>query len=277
MVYANIGFALYIKRRVKFVRNSENMKKFVMILIGIMILGLSINIAEAKYKATSPELAAAIKLYKAKNYSASYVALNKIVEKDPSNALAYYYLGMTSAQMGNKQEAINNYSKVITLSPNGRVGLYAKKGKRCLEEASSCRETEEDRDELSKFIYGKYGNGFSEEALKVHEKERIENMKREINREDSIEPQRFKEYRDFSSEVPTNDEIVNAIRTLQKAGINMPMNNGYNSEYAMLTGNYNNNNEYEILNLLMGNKNGSANINPQLIQSMLTSQMSTGF
>ena len=31
---------------------------------------------------------------------------------------------------------------------------------------------------------------------------------REMNRNNSVEPQKFKEYKDFSGEVPTNDEIV---------------------------------------------------------------------
>ena len=276
MVYANIGFALYIIRRVIFIRNSS-MKKVLLVFISIMICGLTIGTASAKYKATSPELASAIKMYKAKDYSQSYVKLTQIVEQDPSNSLAYYYLGMSAAQLGHKEEAIENYSKVINLSPNGRVGLYAKRGKRCLENPENCHETVQETNELDKFIYGKYGTGFSDDALKIHERERIQEIRREMNRNPNIEPQKFKEYKDFSSEVPTNDEIVNALRTLQKAGLNTPFNGGYNQDYALLTGNYNNNNEYEMLNMLLGNRNGSPNIDPQLIRSMLSSQMSSGF
>ena len=48
--------------------------------------------------------------------------------------------------------------------------------------------------------------------------QKVENLMREMNRKDNITPQKFKEYKDFSNAAPSNDEIVAALRVLQRAG-----------------------------------------------------------
>ena len=100
---------------------------------------------------------------------------------------------------------------------------------------------------------------------------------REMNRNNGVDPQKFKEYKDFSGEVPTNDEIVAALRTLQRAGLSDIISNNNNiSELSLLTGNSNNNQQDDIFNLLTG-ANGSSKLSTQVIQSLLTNQMSVGF
>lgn len=246
------------------------MKKYILVLMAALICASTINIANAKSTSNSA-LASAIRLYKAGNYSQSYQSFSNIVKKDPSNAVAYYYLAMTSAQIGKKDEAIANYEKVITLSPNGQLGRYATKGKTCIEEPSKCHETSEDS-ALDSFIQGRFGSGFSDEARSEYEKQKIENMMREMNRKNDIEPQRFKDYKDFSNAVPTNDEIVAALRVLQRAGLSDILSNNM-SDISLITGGQNNNNA--MLNMLLGKD--STNLSPQVIQSLLTNQMSTGF
>ena len=66
----------------------------------------------------STELAEAIKTYKAQNYSECYVMLENILKEDRGNVLAHYYMAITSAQIGKKEEAIANYDKVLILSLN---------------------------------------------------------------------------------------------------------------------------------------------------------------
>ena len=251
------------------------MKKRILIALSVLICTMTIPFVEARTTVT-PALASAIKLYKAKNYSQCYNSLKMVVKNDPSNALAYYYLAMTSAQIGKKDEAVNNYEKVISLSPNSQLGNYATRGKRCIETPDACHATTLDQTEDDKFIRSKAG--FSNQARSEFEKKKIENLMREINRTDEIEPQKFKNYKDFSyNETPTNDEIVAALRTLQKAGLSdmISGNNGF-SDLSLLTGNVNSNGQNDILNLLTGD-NGSSKLSPQVIQSLLTNQMSIGF
>ena len=253
------------------------MKKSIIALLSILICLSTISYAEAKNTTSNSSLASAIKLYKTGNYSQTYDVLHKIVAKDPSNAVACYYLAMTSAQIGRKNEAIENYAKVISLAPNSKLSDYAIKGKTCIETPDKCNAPVDEGSAYDKFIRSAFGNGFSTEAKGEYEKKKIENMMREMNRKDDLSPSKFKEFKDYSGEVPTNDEIVAAIRILQNAGLgNIVGNNNYNPEFSYLTGNTRNDN-YEMLNLLLGNKNSNSSLSPQVIQSLLTNQMSAGF
>ena len=250
------------------------MKKHILVILSVLICTMSMAVVDAK-STTSPALDSAIKMYKTKNYSGCYIALNDIVKKDPSNALAYYYLAMSSAQIGKKDEAIDNYTKVMSLSPNGVLGKYAAKGKVCLENPDKCHEPEEAAHPDDAFIRGGFGSGFSEKVRSDYEKQKIENLMREMNRGKDVQPQNFKDYKDFSSQAPTNDEIVAALRVLQRAGLSDLVRGNNVTDLSLLTGNQGYNNENAVLNMLTGN--GSSSLNPQVIQSLLTNQMSIGF
>lgn len=250
------------------------MKKQILTILAVLVCSMSIACVEAKNYA-SPEVNSAIKMYKAKNYTQCYDTLKQVVTKDPSNALAYYYLAMSSAQIGKKEEAIENYNNVINLSPNGQLEKYAMKGKVCLENPEQCNADMDNLSPLDKFIKRDYGSGFSPQVRSEYEKQKIENLMREMNRGNDVTPAKFKDYKDFSSSVePTNDEIVAALRVLQRAGLTNVINNS-SSELSLLTGNNYNNNNAAILNMLTGN--GDSNLSPQVIQSLLTNQMSIGF
>lgn len=253
------------------------MKRTIIGLLGAIVLIGSIGIASAK-TTTSPAVASAIKLYKAGDYSQSYIVLNNIVAKDPSNALAYYYLAMSSVQIGKKDEAISNYDKAISLAPVGQINVYAKKGKLCIENPVKCHVEEEisaDTEEAKedRFIRSKNSSAWSEQVRNQYEVQKIQNMMREMNRNEDIAPQKFRDYKDFSSQAPTDEEIVSAIRTLQSAGLGNIIGSGYNSDLSLLGVQSSSNND--MLNMLLNKGNG--NLSPQLIQSLLSSQMTANF
>ena len=261
------------------------MKKTLLALLSIMIVGITICSANAKIAATTPETAEAIKLYKSGNYTEAYLKLTKLTAKEADNALAKYYLAMTCVKLGKRTDAIINYDAVMGLSPNGVLGSYAKKGKRCVEDPYRCHEPEVDPKTLNdteedRFIKGSFGSGFSDKARSLYEKQKMENLKREINRRDEIEPQRFKEYKDYSSQMPSNDDIVAAIRVLQKAGLtdNIGIKN-WNSDISLLTGNSSgySNYGYNLYNLPLTGTNNNSNLSPQVIQALLTTQMTANF
>ena len=244
------------------------MKKKLLSVLSILIISSTLCSAYSKTM-TSSELSSAIQLYKQGNYSQCYLKLENIIKKDPANALAYYYMAMTSAQIGRKDEAISNYEKVIMLTPNNNLNRYATKGKRCLETPDKCEESMYDSQD-DEFINSKNKSAFSEEVKSEYERLRIENLMREMNRSDDINPQRFKQYKDFSS-VPTNDEIVDALRTLQRAGFGNIMNGNY-ADLSILTGNNAYQNQNQMMNIM-----GVNSMNPQLIQALLTNSMTQGF
>ena len=151
---------------------------------------------------------------------------------------------------------------------NNNLSRYAKKGKRCLETPDRCEESIFGTDD-DEFIQSRNGEKFSEKVKGDFERLKIENLMREMNRNSDIDPQRFKEYKDFSN-VPTNDEIVAALRTLQRAGLGNVMTNNYGySDLSVLTGDTQQN---SMLNLM-----GAGGMNPQLIQALLTNNMTQGF
>ncbi len=246
------------------------MKKKFLMLLTIAVLFSTVGLVNAKQTSTT-ELSGLIKMYKAGNYSECYVRLTDYVKKDPANALAYYYLAMSSAQIGKKEEAISNYDKVLTLtSPNGNLSKYATKGKTCLETPDKCQDSIYSSP-LEEFIRNK--NVIETEKVRSdYERLKIENMMREINRNDNISPQEFKEYKDFSGTAPTNDEIVAALRTLQRAGLGDLFSNNYQSDLSLITGYQNPQQNASFLNML-----GNPSMNPQLIQALLTNNMSLGF
>ena len=243
------------------------MKKNILMALSVLVLFSTINIAHSKVT-VSNELSSAIQMYKAGNYVGCYTQLEEVVKIDPSNPLVYYYLGMASAQLGRKDEAIQNYERAITLSPkSNNLTRYAKKGKRCIETPDKCEESMFDSAD-DEFILNKASGKFSEKVKSDFERLKIENFMREMNNSDDIDPQKFKEYKNFSS-VPTDEEVVAAIRVLQNAGFGNLLERT-NIDYSMLTNNGMQQNS--MLNLM-----GGASMNPQLIQALLTNNMAQGF
>lgn len=245
------------------------MKKKIVVALLTVIMSSACSIVLAK-TTTNSDLAESIRMYKAGNYSGCYERLEIAIKKDPSNPLCYYYKAMTAAQIGKKDEAIENYEKTLSLAPEkSNVVRYARKGKKCLEEPEKCQDSQFDS-AADRFIRGNSASGFSDEARGMFERLKIEQMMRDMNRDNDINPQRFKEYKDFStmnnpSQMPSNDEIAAAVRTLQNAGLlNFGMNNY--SDLSMLTGTRSVNNMSDF-----------ANMDPRLIQTMLTNGMSLGF
>ena len=246
------------------------MKKSLLIILGLLIMTSTANIGFA----SDSDVMKGVKLYRAGNYTKCYEYMQNIVKQDPSNALAYYYLAISAAQVGRKEEAIDNYDKVITLSSlNSNIGRYANKGKVCIETPESCDSISINSAIGDAFILSKQGPQISDDVKKQLEQFKREELIRDINRNENIDPQRFKEYKDFSSmniqDVPTNDEIVAALRTLQKAGLNNTFNNGI-TDISMLTGAGHQN---QLFNMMGGN----SSLSPQVIQALLTNNMTQGF
>lgn len=74
----------------------------------------------------------AISKYKNGNYSGCLQELFSLTQKDPSNAVAYYYMALAYTHVDMQDDAIESYEKVIALSPNSYLVDYAVKGRDCL-------------------------------------------------------------------------------------------------------------------------------------------------
>lgn len=241
----------------------------------VMTLACAMNV-QAK---SDDDLKTAIKLYKAGNYSACIQVLEPYLRRDPSNAVAHYYMAIANAQAGRVGDAINHYDTVINLNSQETLVRYATRGKLCLEDVEACRANES----LDEFVRARRGFDVTNAVKHTIETQNLDSLRRDINDNKDIEPARLKKFKNFSSmnegAVPSNDEIVAALRTLQQAGISAPvMSNPYSDMSAMFASSVNSGNVSAADNLMnlmsrMGGNGTSNGVDPRVLQTMMTSQM----
>ena len=75
-------------------------------------------------KSSMDTLESAISDYEAQNYDDSLAKINTILQTDPNNAYALYYRGMVYDAKGEKAKAIEDYKKVVKLSPDIVIANY---------------------------------------------------------------------------------------------------------------------------------------------------------
>lgn len=225
----------------------------------------------------SSDLQTAISMYKAGNYSGCIQKLEPLLQKDPSNAFAHYYMAMSCAQAGRQEDAISHYDTVIRLNTQETLVRYANRGKLCLEDAEKCASDAT----LDDFIHQRRGFDVTNSVKNSIETQKLDSIRRDINDNKDIAPDRFKQYKNFSSSadtMPSNDEIVAALRTLQKAGLNTPVAS-YSDLGAIYAGiGSNGQNSIDNLMNLLGSSNNlnsgaRNNIDPKVLQTLMTSQM----
>ena len=214
-----------------------------------------------------------INLYKTGNYIGCIDSSDKVISANPSNIFAYYYKGLAYTQLGKKNDATDAFNQVIELNSNSTLVDFAKKANACITSPNECEKYGKETNELENFI--KSTNFYSQSVqAKVNQKklDRIrENINDEIN--DIAKPEK-------KSEIPTNDEIANAVKTLAKLGINplANVNNAYANpqmmQMSMLLNDNNNNNNMNMLPMLLMNQNNGQQLPPDLIQTMMMTQMS---
>ncbi len=253
------------------------MRKYICLLtLALVLAGAGFSSAEARQ---SSDLQAAINMYKAGNYSGCIQKLEPVLKKDPSNAFAHYYMAMSCAQAGRPEEAINHYNTVIRLNSQETLVRYATRGKLCLEDAEKCASTSS----LDDFIHERRGFDVTNAVQNSIETQKLDSIRRDINDNKEITPERLKQYKRFSSSSeiePSNDEIVAALRTLQKAGLSSPVVSPYSNLGSVYAGIVPVNNQNAVTNLvdLLGSSScmsnsGREKIDPRVLQTLMTSQM----
>lgn len=259
-----------------------------------------------------PNLEHAVSNYKKNNYTGAAQELISFVEKNPDNARAYYYLAMALANLGDSDGAVAAYEKVITINPNEAMTTYAAKGRDCIIGGPLCVDPDlmagEEPDPLDEFINAPYGDGFSPELKEQMKLKNLESIQKNINRKpelNSDDIQEIKEFDDKNSSFNitdnlialadgevSNDEIVEALNTLKKAGMTVSIQpstpnpamyqNPQMAQMNMMLGNNQNVNNDPMAQMLpymmqAGTKEGAQNVDPQVIQSMMMSSMLNNF
>lgn len=257
----------------------------------------------------------AVEKYKKGNFSGCLQELFSLTKKDPSNALAYYYMAMAYSHIDMKDEAVEAYEKVISLHPDEFLTEYATKGKDCLTDGPTCKEEDEveisqdnqgdktdDVSDLDKFIEAPYGNGLSPKINAENRQKELNNIQKTLNLRENLNTddiqkiKNFDEKKDNKSSSDSTDriasvsdeEVLNAIKTLRNAGltVNVQNENYYNmyqdpemAQMSMLLGNNNNsyNSMANMLPMIMTQAQKGENADPRLIQAMMMNSMMSDF
>lgn len=215
--------------------------------------------------------------YKAHNYMGCIQSADKVLKVNPSNAYVHYYKGLSYVQLGKREEASAAFESVKTLNSSPTLVEFATRATSCLNNPEDCHKYGGAKNEMEEFIKS---DKFYDKSVQTDvNKKKLERIRNNIN--DDLSGQK--------SEMPTNDEIANAVKTLAKLGLNPlasanPMS-GMMQDPEMLQANMllgnNNNQQNGMMNnmlpmLMMGQQNGQK-IPPELIQSMMMSQMTPDF
>lgn len=107
----------------------------------MMVLSGLCNIATATEKVQEMDpgaIKAAIAKYKEKNYIGCISDLKMYTEKDPSSAIAWYYLGNSYMKIAMQQEANEAYSNVININSVPILTSYSIQAQMCMQDPAKC-------------------------------------------------------------------------------------------------------------------------------------------
>lgn len=229
---------------------------------------------------------AAIKMYKNKNYTECLQVMHEVLEEDPANVLAYYYIAISQARLGEIEKAQEAYQRVIDLNTSTQLSKYAQNGLDCLADESKCK-TEFNMDPTKRAI---------DAVNRQMEERKIDTVKDIINSKQNIQEvpiEYMRDFKDFSlpknqlqnkSELPTQEEIAEALDVLKRAGYQnympQPAMTSEMMQLSML--NSMNNQSSQAMNPMAGfmpymmNAQNPSQLDPQFLQTMMMSSMMGG-
>lgn len=115
------------------------MKKIlVLAIVTTLMTGLFFPIAKALAKEDVPAIKAAIAKYKQKNYIGCISDLRLYTTKDPTSAIAWYYLGTSYMNIAMKTDANFAFDRVIQLNTIPKLTSYAIQAKLCMDYPDKC-------------------------------------------------------------------------------------------------------------------------------------------
>lgn len=216
------------------------MKKMALLLALSVVTAYTTNIclgaASAPAKKNSV-VYSAISKYKQQNYTGVIQDLtpyltedgDKYKDKDnklKEDSLAYYYFGISYAQLGIRDQARYAYNKVIEFDDNPKLVKYAKRAIACLDGQPQCSPDYVDAnapvdDDMTQFI--KSGKFLHDDVKLEAQGKALDKIKDQINNDTPPDVKNYKYLNDASGAIeaqPTDKEIADAVRVLAKVGVN---------------------------------------------------------
>lgn len=259
------------------------MKKILIILTIIFSLNSSVFAAD-EYQEL---LIKGIQNYKKENYLGTIQVMEKVVEDNPGSILAFYYLGMSYAQIGKTGQAKNAYNKVLFIDPNSQIAAYAELGLERLQ-PEKLQEKQKQSNEFMEKIQNNYYTENVEQNIKSR---KLKYIIDQVNSNREIDHSNIKNFEDFTpdkSSKPTPEQIAQAYQTLKSAGLNIGQGLGqgvgmFNPEMMQMSmlaasmgggmGKQSGNMNMLPFLMMMQNQNGQKNIDPDFMQTMISNMM----
>lgn len=261
-------------------------KSFLLSLV--FALMLSFNCIQKVYaeNTDSKIIKAAISKYKNKNYIGCISDLRMYTEKDPANAVAWYYLGNAYMNISMKQEAHAAFEKVIALNTTPKLTSYSIQAQICMENPSKCEyknfsneeikklkenptafleqyfanmnNTDKDADtlEIENLINGSYPQNIHPQAKEFIRQEKTKMKQNEINTDQAY--------------IPSNEKLAEAVNLLKEQNNNI-------TGFAMMLDNQQNTNNNNYAEFIRQYQNENKTITPEMVQMMMMSNMMPTF
>ena len=227
------------------------------------------------YMQSKVSLDSIIAKYKAKNYVGCIQEAQAKMTQDNPNPVAMYYMALSYTQIGDVKAALELYDAILKLQPSPTLTECAIRGRDCLIGGSSCPNVGVDGDEADAQVEEYKTNArLNYNSKSTEQTVELPKAQETVANKTSEQP------------APNNDDIAQAIKTLQTAGIavtlqpnSMPNMQKFNSEMAqmnMLLGNNNGNqnHSFDMLPYMMSQaQNNPSQYNPQMLQAMMMNYM----
>lgn len=264
------------------------------IVISVICMFCFVNITFAQ-----GDLSTGIEAYQSGNYSQCIENMKMIVKDDPTSVVGYYYLALSYTMTGQELLAVQNYNKVINLNSDSTLTKLARQGKATINNSSKIENQLRDiTEDIKETVEEEYNPILQDGSVRESSKDIPEKtVPIQAKTTQTIKASDYKgvspKPNNTPNAQPTNDDIVNAIRTLQKAGLlqngaaglvngqnnmpmQMPMDSRTQQMNAMLMMMNNNGNNNGMMNMMPYMNNGRK-VDPQLMQMMLMNQMMPNF
>lgn len=297
---------------IKFYKRLVIMNKYIKLIFLITLLGIQMY---AKADTASSVFKKGVLQYKQENYIGCMQSMKQATSIDPGNITAHYYLAISLVRLGDRNTAINEYKKVIKLSPNSGVAALAKIGLKNVgydEQENKPKQTPVTTETkntppitaatkpspdpkpvhkqvptMSPLFDGQTLPGIPSlpeipaAKKKAQYKELFDENENKTTQEQPVTT---------AEKQPSAEEIAKAIKILSQSGLMgtnlmgtsnanpemMQMNMLMGSMGGMGGNNNNGNNSFNMLPLLMMSQNSGGKIDPQVMQSAITNMMMPG-
>ena len=249
------------------------MKRFVKFsfVIAVMVSLMTMQYAAAASSQDVSMIKDAISEYKEGNYLGCISDLRIYLEEDPSNVVAWYYLGNAYMKISMKTEAHEAFDKVVQINSVPKLTSYSIQAKMCMENKQQCKYQDFTNEEIRELRANP-----SEFLTQYFDKLKAG----EIKGKDVVEIEKLIKGGYGTSIHPDAQDFIMQQKTQSRQSEILLMKQRQNQDISAMAmflndNNYNDTNRY--MDLLESYQNGNRQITPEMINYSMMQNMLPNF